>query len=46
MAKKKVVKSKTRILKVKPKLSARDKATLRRIMRTVRLIRIYDLQHA
>jgi hypothetical protein len=32
-------------LRSKPKLSVRDKATLRRIMKTVRNIRIWQSQH-
>jgi len=36
---------KTKKLKKKPVLSARDKAQLRRIMKTVRNIRIWGTQH-
>jgi hypothetical protein len=32
-------------LKSKPKLSVRDKASLRRIMKTVRNIRVWNSQH-
>jgi hypothetical protein len=43
MAKKRV--KKKVVLRHKPKLSARDKAALRRIMKTVRNIKIWNLSH-
>jgi hypothetical protein len=45
MAKKKKLKKTVR-LKKKPVLSAGQKAQLRRIMKTVRNIKIWNLQHA
>jgi len=45
MAKKKAVKKPVQ-LKKKPFLSAGQKAQLRRIMKTVRNIKIWSLQHA